>query len=68
MIKRGRRRTGRVRFNIYVMPAVKEEVKKICREINPEKPLVEDLLRIAILLYRSDPRYFRILTQRLKYL
>jgi len=57
-------RVSRKRFNLRVDPWVKDEVRIMAAEINPERPMVQDVLEVAILIRRSDPRLWKMYVQR----
>ncbi|MEM2068416.1 MAG: hypothetical protein QXE50_05815 [Nitrososphaerota archaeon] len=53
------------RFNLRISEDLKEEVKKMALEINPDRPRVEDVLRIAVMIRESEPRVWRHYVLRL---
>jgi len=53
------------RFNLRVDEWVKNEVKIMAAEINPDRPRVQDVLEVAIMIRKSDPRIWRTYVNRL---
>jgi hypothetical protein len=53
------------RFNLLVEEWVKNEVKLMATEINPDRPRVQDVLEVAIMIRRSDPHTWRLYVNRL---
>ena len=58
-------RVSTKRFNLKVEEWVKNEIKVMATEINPDRPRVQDVLQVAIMIRRSDPRLWRMYVNRL---
>ncbi|MEM2233724.1 MAG: hypothetical protein QXP81_09335 [Nitrososphaerota archaeon] len=44
------------RFNLMVDEHVKVRAKQIAAEIDPQRPRIQDVLMVAIMIHDSDPR------------
>jgi hypothetical protein len=53
------------RLNLRVEEHVKDEIKVMAAEINPDRPRVQDVLEVAILIRRSDPQTWRVYVNKL---
>ncbi|MEM2234044.1 MAG: hypothetical protein QXP81_10960 [Nitrososphaerota archaeon] len=53
------------RLNLKVDEWVKNEVKVMAAEINPDRPRIQDVLQVAIMIRKSDPRLWRTYVSRL---
>lgn len=54
----------RKRFNLVVDEKIKEQIKAIALEINPDRPRVQDVLELIIMIRNSDPRTYKIYLQK----
>lgn len=54
----------RKRFNLVVDEEIKEQIKAIALEINPDRPRVQDVLELIIMIRNSDPRTYKIYLQK----
>lgn len=53
------------RLNIRAEEWIKNEIKVMAAEIDPDRPRIQDVLEVAIYIRRHDPRLWRVFVERL---